>query len=81
MREVFGKNFAVQGADFFDIQARRFFKYVLNLNAVFADDSDIISPRLVRPRRFRVKIAEFAERVRGKENFLLRTISEHDFPP
>ena len=75
--EIFREYGAVQRADGRDVECCRLFQHALHLRAVFADDTDVVASRLVRPGLVHVKRAEFAEAV-GREKHLVGGVIGHD---
>ena len=71
----------MQGADDRNIQRGGFFQKLLYHVAVFADDVEVVAARLAVPVLVGGKRAEFAERVGGKEDLVLRLVGNHHFWP
>lgn len=81
MRKVAFKHGAVQGANFFNVECRKFFEQVLHLNAVFSDYADIIPSGFVVPGLVYVERAELAEGV-GREHYARKlVVRNHYFRP
>ena len=72
----------VERTDRPDFELREFFQERLHLRAVFSHYVEVVSARLARPVvRFVGEGAEFAERVRRKQHFLLLFVSYRHFRP
>ena len=80
--QILGEDRAVQRADDLDIQCRGFLEQVLGLQAVFADNAEIIAARFACPVfLLDIEGSEFAEAVRGEEDLVRAVIGDHDFRP
>ena len=63
------------------VETRGLCKEVFDLRSVLADDADVISPRLVVALIFRIRGAEPAKRVCGKENAFGGIVTHHNLGP
>ena len=71
----------MEGTDDGDVQAGCLLQQLLHLGAVFADDAEVVAPRLTGPVLINVQSAELAEAVGGEKNLVRRVIGDHDFGP
>ena len=79
--QVLRQNGAVEGTDDGDVQAGRLLQQLLHLSAVFADDAEVVAPRLTGPVLLNIQSAELAEAVGGEKDFVRRVIGDHDLGP
>ena len=76
--EIFLQYRTVKGTDSLNIESRSLFQQVLNLNAVFSHNAEIVSSCFTRPVFFYVKSAEFSEAV-SREEYLILAVVGYDY--
>ena len=81
MAQIFFQNGTVQGADGLDIESSGNFQELLNLHAVFSNDTDEIAAGFVIPGFVNVQGSEFTETVGCEEDFVGAVVSHHNLGP
>ena len=81
IRQILAQHRAVQRADRPDIQRGSFFEKRLSRHAVFADDPEIVPPRLAGPVLLDVQCTELAERIGREQDLILAVVGHDHFRP
>ena len=81
MSKVLSQYWSVQRTDGLNIQSCCFLQQILYLLAVFSNDTDEVTTRLIIPRLLHIKSTEFSKSVCREQYFVTGIISNDYFRP